>query len=318
MYKISLSNTEFEGKNNSYLLNDGSETILIDTGLFSPNIYSEFKQELSKHGYSLSDIDVILLTHWHADHVGLAGTIQEESGAKVYCHIDDSSLVEKKSSSLSELLNLVVIKFEEWNVPSSKLNPLLDVLKLGYELGGPPPRIIPFEHGDELEFENHIFSVLHVPGHTMGLSCFLPQESSSAFVGDAVLPVYTPNIGGADIRVLSPLSQYRDGLLRLQDQNLDIFYPGHRHEILSPNSRINEIFQHHRDRFEQIISFLTTPIDIWDLSTRIFGPLDGIHALYGPGEMAAHLEYLESMGAVDSLDGLYSLNTSSIDISSIF
>ena len=318
MHRISLSNTEFEGKNNAYLLDDGNEIILIDTGLFSPKIHLEFQQELSNYGCSISDIDIILLTHWHADHVGLAGTIQEESGAKVYCHAKDSPLVQKDPSALHELLNLAEKRFEEWSIPPSKLDPLIDVLKLGHKLGGPPPHTTNFDDGDQIESENYTFSVFHLPGHTLGLSCFIPTETNLAFVGDAVLPVYTPNIGGADLRVTSSLSQYRDGLLRLRNQNLDVFYPGHRHEILTPTTRINEILQHHRDRLEQIISLLTNPTDIWDLSTRIFGPLDGIHTLYGSGEIFAHLEYLESMKIVDSSDGLYSLTSPNPDVHSIF
>ena len=103
-----------------------------------------------------------------------------------------------------------------------------------------------------------------------------------------------------------------------QNHNLDIFYPGHRHKILAPNPRIDEILQHHRNRLDQIVSLLTNPTDIWNLSTRIFGQLDGIHALYGSGEIFAHLEYLESMDLVTSSDGLYSLTAPSVDISTIF
>ena len=253
-----------------------------------------------------------------ADHVGLAGTIQEESGAKVYCHVKDSPLVEKDPSALAELLHIVEKRFIEWHVPPAKLDPLIDVLKLGHRLGGPPPRTTDFDAGDQIECENYSFSILHVPGHTLGLSCFLLNETNIAFVGDAVLPVYTPNIGGADLRVTSSLSQFRDGLLQLKNHNLDIFYPGHRHKILEPNLRIDEILQHHRDRLDQIVSLLTNPTDIWNLSTRIFGQLDGIHALYGSGEIFAHLEYLESMNLVTSSDGLYSLTAPSVDISTIF
>ena len=67
-----------------------------------------------------------------------------------------------------------------------------------------------------------------------------------------------------------------------------------------------------------IVSLLTNPTDIWNLSTRIFGQLDGIHALYGSGEIFAHLEYLEAMNLVTSSDGLYSLTTPSVDVLTIF
>jgi len=319
MHKISLSNIEFEGSNNAYLLDDGDELILIDTGLFSPDIYSELKQKISERGYNIKDITNILLTHWHADHSGLSGTIQKESGADVYCHKYDSPLITKKPSAFNELIQLTRDKFNTWHIPQSKFDPLFKVLEIGHKLGGISPNVIEFENGDTISLGTYSFSIIHVPGHTSGLSCFVMEGTNNVFVGDAVLPVYTPNIGGADLRVTSSLSKYYKSLLHLKTHNFDTFYPGHRHIIEKPNQRIEEILQHHRDRFNQIISLLlNAPLDIWSISTQIFGSLDGIHVLYGAGEIHAHLEYLESFDIVESHDGVYRLIISDILIEDIF
>ena len=62
-------------KGNSTLLITDSKKILIDVG-FS---YSKIKMILGNHGYKLNDIDFILITHEHKDHItGLASLVSHE------------------------------------------------------------------------------------------------------------------------------------------------------------------------------------------------------------------------------------------------
>ncbi len=62
-------------KGNSTLLITDTKKILIDVG-FS---YSKTKMIIEKYNYSLSDIDFILITHEHKDHIsGLASLVKKE------------------------------------------------------------------------------------------------------------------------------------------------------------------------------------------------------------------------------------------------
>ena len=65
---------------NCYLLRSSGGTLLLDAGL-SPR---KVKQYLSAYGLSLSDIDAILITHDHTDHIKGAGLLAEECGCPVY------------------------------------------------------------------------------------------------------------------------------------------------------------------------------------------------------------------------------------------
>lgn len=86
MERISLSNAAFEGDNNVYLLLTDAETVLIDTGDHLQSTRAQLESGLAEYGLEFADIDSVFLTHWHADHAGLAGTIQAESDARVYVH----------------------------------------------------------------------------------------------------------------------------------------------------------------------------------------------------------------------------------------
>jgi glyoxylase-like metal-dependent hydrolase (beta-lactamase superfamily II) len=56
---------------NSFLIQSGGKNILVDTGFgtLRPDA-SELAKHLSARGLSLDDIDLVLLTHMHSDHIG--------------------------------------------------------------------------------------------------------------------------------------------------------------------------------------------------------------------------------------------------------
>jgi len=126
---------------------------------------------------------------------------------------------------------------------------------------------------------------VHAPGHAAGLCCFETESGDEAFVGDALLPVYTPNVGGADVRVERPLERYVATLDRLIDRDYERVWPGHRDPIAEPTARADAILEHHRERTDTILAFLDDhgPADAWTVSAHLFGDLEGIHIVHGPG-----------------------------------
>jgi len=63
MERISLSNTEFEGKNNVYLLDGGYRMALVDAGYATPEIQSELEGQLAEYGLVFEDVTDIFITH---------------------------------------------------------------------------------------------------------------------------------------------------------------------------------------------------------------------------------------------------------------
>src|SRR5215208_7620380 len=70
------------GSVNAWLL-PGDPVTLIDTGARDESSLSALEQGLQREGLRVEDIEVLLATHHHLDHVGLAATIQRRSGATV-------------------------------------------------------------------------------------------------------------------------------------------------------------------------------------------------------------------------------------------
>lgn len=80
MHRIRLGNTEFEGRNDAYLLAGGDSVALVDTGVATPAARRQLESALADHGLGFADVTDVVLTHWHIDHSGLAGAIQAAGG----------------------------------------------------------------------------------------------------------------------------------------------------------------------------------------------------------------------------------------------
>ena len=311
---IPLTNETFEGNNNAYLFADGPETVLVDTGDRLPGTHEQLAEELDTRGLSFSDIDRIFLTHWHGDHRGLAGPIQQAGGAEVYVHEADAPLVSGDSEAWDALIEQQRQYFEHWGMPARKQEELEEVLRSIAWLED-APEVTTIEGGEEFEVNDDVLRAVHTPGHTAGHCTFEwtkpgdPSEKTEVFSGDALLPKYTPNVGGADIRVDGPLEQYLRTLRAIADAEYDRAWPGHRDVIEDPADRAAFIIEHHEERSYRVLDALHRlgPCDTWTVSDDLFGSLEHIHILHGPGESYAHLEHLEREGSVVSEGTQYQL-----------
>ena len=151
---------------------DGERLILIDTGVAGAE--KDISIALQKLNKNLSDVDIIILTHSHPDHIGAASLIQNESKALVWAHPDERAWIEDVQRQQQER---PVPGFTKLVAGSVLLDRLL-------------------ADGDVLSFAGDLsFKVLHTPGHSAGSICLLSEEHGILFSGDLVpqpnsMPIY--------------------------------------------------------------------------------------------------------------------------------
>jgi hydroxyacylglutathione hydrolase len=320
---ITLGNNAFEGNNSSYVLGleDGAETTLIDTGVAVHETREQLQDGLADYGLTFADIDRIFLTHHHADHTGLAGEIQAESGCDVFVHEADAPLVEQDPDAVAANEDRLRRCIDEWGMPEDKQTELLEFLDSTSGIDGDPPEVTTFEGGETFDIGVVELEAVHMPGHAAGLAgyAFEGRDGEELFSGDALLPYYTPNVGGADTRVDGALAKYLDTLAGIVDRGYTRAWPGHRGPIVDPTGRAADIVHHHRERTERVVGILESgPATPWEVSAELFGSLSYIHILHGPGEAFAHLEHLEDAGIVSREGRAFALLETDPDLDSLF
>ena len=151
---------------NAYLIKSGNEMALVDTGMAGD--VDSITSQIESAGYSLSDLQAIVITHAHGDHTGGAAKLAAESGAKVMAHREEAPYIEGKLSlPAASILQSAV----RW----------LDRLMSGGDRNVRVERAL--EDGEYLDFLGGL-KVIHTPGHTPGSICLYREQEQILFCGD--------------------------------------------------------------------------------------------------------------------------------------
>jgi glyoxylase-like metal-dependent hydrolase (beta-lactamase superfamily II) len=208
---------------NWYLVEDGDGVTVVDAG--APKYRRQLDAGLARVGRSLGDVTAIVLTHAHADHVGFAEALREETGVPVYVHADDESLAATgKPYRKNEASFLPYLRYRH----AYRL--LFHLAGAGAMKPKPIQKLTTYAEGDTLDVPGRP-RVIHTPGHTSG-HCSLWFESAGALiVGDELCTLHP--LTGARGPQLMPrafnLSSAKclDSLTRLQDVEAEVLAFGH-------------------------------------------------------------------------------------------
>lgn len=166
---------------NWYIIVDRGKLTIVDVG--NPNQYSQLPVALAELQRTPEDIEAIVLTHGHGDHVGSSARIKEETGVAVHVHHDDVALVRGEQEREFErhwardLTHLQAWKtavfFTKGGVFSVK--PVLELSE--------------FTDGDVLDVPGTPRAI-HTPGHTDGASCILIGGRNAILTGDSLVTLH--------------------------------------------------------------------------------------------------------------------------------
>jgi len=292
-----------EGENSTYVLPDVG--LVVDPGPPGEAPWETLTAGLRSVGLPVDAVETVAVTHWHADHAGLAPRLAAAAEAELVLHEDDAPLVADYAAARERRLDRDAKRLQEWGVPESTVD-----ATVGGDTPSPMPDTYPVRtvtDGDSVAGTE----ALHTPGHTAGHLAL--RSGNALLVGDAVLPTYTPNVGGSDTRLDAALSTYLDTLGGLGERagssgapgaeaDPDA-YPGHGPTV-DLSGRIRTIRNHHAERVRDAVGALPGPSDDvdgpgmtpWTVACDLFGRMEGIHAKMGAGEAAAHLAFAADRG----------------------
>ncbi|SFL51645.1 Glyoxylase, beta-lactamase superfamily II [Halogranum rubrum] len=308
--RITLDVGNPEGANSAYVLPESG--VVVDPGPPTDEAWERLCSGVEAAGLGVEHVAFVFVTHWHADHAGLAPRLAEAADATVVMHETDAPLVADYGRERERRVERDAQRLREWGVPSA----VVEALQSG-DRPSPIPDSLAVETVKDGESLAGL-TAIHTPGHTLGHAAFVTDretaETRDLFVGDLVLPTYTPNVGGGDTRLDDALATYLASLGRIREvaaaEGVETVAPGHG-APLALGERVDEIVAHHDERSRRTVAALATCLEEneadtatpWDVARTLFGELSGIHAKMGAGEAASHLDFLRKRGAVEQVGG---------------
>lgn len=162
---------------NFYAVTEGRSITLVDCGFDGHWRYLD--AWLTATGRRVSDIEAVVLTHGHADHIGFASRLQA-LGVPVHLHERDSTIAtHTRMRRPPQRLQRVL-----WRPAAFGM--LLEALADGVARQGVVREPQTFVGGATLDVPGR-FRVVDVPGHTAGSVAFLHPSSGGLFTGDALM-----------------------------------------------------------------------------------------------------------------------------------
>ena len=184
----------YGGGSHSYLIRGDYKNVLIDAGL--DKNFSNLQNALLTIGIKVRDIDIVINTHEHFDHIGANRYFQDYAliaahrFAAVKIAVEDKFVTMYESGDLNEL----PLKIHLW---------LED--KFRFDIG------------------NFVLEVIHTPGHTSGSICIFEFNHKLLFTGDTVFADGTLSY----ISESGSIGDYINSIGRLGIISVNEVYPGH-------------------------------------------------------------------------------------------
>jgi glyoxylase-like metal-dependent hydrolase (beta-lactamase superfamily II) len=293
------------GPVNVYLL-EGEPLTLIDTGPAWPQALERLEAGLAEHGKRIEDIELVLLTHQHVDHIGLAAEIQRRGGAQIAAldRLADHLAAYPASSEAEDRFAVEVM--HHYSVDEERVQAIYEISKSFHRYAEPvvvDERLTPQA---EIVAGGRLLRALVRPGHSPTDTIFVDELDNSAFVGDHLLarvssnpvihrPVGPGNLSAADRE--PTLARYLQSLRQTADLELTLAHPGHGGPALDVRTLIDSRVAHHAERKELIAKLIADGHNTVDaLSVALWGDVEASQIYLAVSEIVGHTDLLIAEG----------------------
>ena len=295
------------GRVNCYLLEDEPLT-LIDAGPNSGKALDELEHQFEALGHRIEDLELVILTHQHIDHLGLVDIVARRSGAEVAAidvvvpfvedfggdaERDDQEAAELMlrhgiSEDVVRALQTVSASFRAWGSKVNVTRPLHD--------------------GEQLTFRDRGLEVQFRPGHSPSDTVFWDEERRILIAADHLIKhissnplISRPLDGSGDRR--QALVEYLTSLRKTRELPAEIVLSGHGEPITDHASLIDERFRMHQRRAEKLYRRIAEkPRTGHELAQDLWGNVAVTQAFLTLSEVIGHVDLLVNAGHVREVE----------------
>jgi glyoxylase-like metal-dependent hydrolase (beta-lactamase superfamily II) len=276
---------------------------------------------LAEHGHRPEDLERIVVTHQHIDHIGLVDILAKRSGAEV-CALDllapwlanyKQEMEENDSFSAEIMLRN--------GIPQDVVYALRAVSASFRAWGASAQVTRPLAEGELLEFASRSWRVLQRPGHSPSDTVFWDEASGELFGGDHLIkhissnPLISRRLGpspaiskasgegvssdGEAEERPRALMIYMDSLRATQEMELEIVYAGHGEPVEDHRTLIDARMKMHERRANKLYGLIAErPSNAYELAQEMWGNVAVTQAFLTLSEVLGHVDLLIEEGRV--------------------
>lgn len=283
---------------NVYIAHDDDGVTIVDTGLNTEKARATWKQVIEKY-IAPRPIKRVIVTHFHPDHMGLAGWFYEEFGAEIITNRMSFILARMLFLDREDRPDEILLSYwrnagmplEEYERrrQDRPFNFSDSVMSMNF----------PYKNlyeGDEITLAGEPYEVKYAYGHA-------PQQitlwgAHEIFGADQMLEKITPNIGvyrlEPDENALKEFFKSCNELLEFADDER-LILTGHYRPYFGGKTRLLQLIEHHENALVRLRRALVNPYLGFDLFEPLFErPIPFSQWGFAMAETLAHLNYLKA------------------------
>ena len=301
IHRLAVPTPFMVGRVNAYLIEDSPLT-LVDSGPNSAKALDELEQQLHARGHAVEDLELLVISHQHMDHFGLASILARRSGAEVAALEPLAGYLAAygRETDLDDAFAEGIML--RHGIPREVVTALRAV-SAGFRAWGSAVEVTrPLSDGSELVLGERTLRVLHRPGHSPSDTVFHDESRSMLLAADHLIahissnPLLARPLGeepDPDGPRPQALLTYMASLERTREMDLDLVLPGHGRPIRDHVALIDERFRMHERRAGKIHGLIVQqPRTAHEIAQELWGNVAVTQAYLTLSEVLGHVDLL--------------------------
>ncbi|MBL4907025.1 MAG: MBL fold metallo-hydrolase [Sneathiella sp.] len=289
---------------NLYLLEEEDGWTIVDSGLNTSKIKDLWTEVSDKH-LKGKPVTRLICTHFHPDHMGLAGWISEKWGIPLTMTFGEWTFGRMLFLEAEETVPEYALDYYRKIGFTEKM--LDRVRKRGFNMFSKafysmPMGFVRLSDDEILNIGGAKWRIIVGKGHAPEHACLYCEEKNLLISGDQILPRITPHIGVYPAEPFAnPLKQFLDSIEKFEHLPGDILVlPAHNDVFTGIHNQLSFYKEHHAERLTRLKLACGSPKTAIELIPVLFDKKLGESDMgLGIAEGLAHCHYLIGTGELE-------------------
>lgn len=297
---------------NIWLLEDEGGVAVVDTGLFLPAA-REAWEALLAGPLAGRPVTRIICTHFHPDHLGMAGWLAERFGVRLWMTRGEWLFARMLVSDVRDAPPAEAVAYWRaagWDKERIDREAAKGWGRFAAMVSPVPVAMVRLQDGDAIRIGARTWRIVTGSGHSPEHACLVDDEGGLMISGDQVLPRITSNVSlNLSEPEADPLGEWLASIAKLKGLSGDLLVlPAHGEPFTGLHARLDALAEGHRGRLDALHAHLAEPRRAVDCFPVLFGRAidDSVYGM-ATGEALAHLRHLEVEGRAvrEARDGVH-------------